>query len=585
MNSRCLLFLVATLLLCTPQSTLGWVYEGEDLGAEAVALDANGDVLVGSFGDVSTVIKLDRQSGTELWQYNAGPRVYDLATDGAGDVAVAADLDDSFFVSKVDGGTGTELWQQVLVGSAPSGLQRAHGVAFDPNGDVVAVGFVRNANATSSTPAFTVVKFGGTTGAVLWRVEIPGGNAREVVIDAAGDVYVAGTLSNRFVVVRLDRATGGEIWRTEVLGSADRGFAFAIALGGGGRVVAAGRLSEAFNSDIAVVTLDGGTGAVDWMRRIDGPAGGSDQALSVDVDAAGDCLVAGQVDNGVTRHQPIALKLRGTSGEELWRYELVGTDTSSSVGSRFSAVVAGPAGDAFAAGFVYNINRLADFVVVRLDGSTGTVAWRNELDGSFAVDIAVDASGDPVAVGAFRHPLQHLAVVDMDGETGASGATEGRTFLAKDPGDPKKRLIKVLAKDGLIASPSPGSALDPRVTGATVRFLNPTTTEEATFFLPPGPGWKGLGNPPGDRGYRYKGGAGDACNTVSIRHRKQWKAVCRGKNGDVPFTLDEPSQGSLAASIQFGASAPQCTVFGGTVIKDEVGRFKAVKSAGGSDCP
>ena len=36
----------------------------------------------------------------------------------------------------------------------------------------------------------------------------------------------------------------------------------------------------------------------------------------------------------------------------------------------------------------------------------------------------------------------------------------------------------------------------------------------------------------------------------------------------VPFSLDEPSQGALAASIRLGTADPQCAVFGGDVSKD-----------------
>jgi hypothetical protein len=54
----------------------------------------------------------------------------------------------------------------------------------------------------------------------------------------------------------------------------------------------------------------------------------------------------------------------------------------------------------------------------------------------------------------------------------------------------------------------------------------------------------------------------------------------------IPFTLDEPRQGSLVVSVQFGAAEPQCTWFGGRVMSDQgtsnpgpTGIFKAKDAA------
>jgi hypothetical protein len=36
----------------------------------------------------------------------------------------------------------------------------------------------------------------------------------------------------------------------------------------------------------------------------------------------------------------------------------------------------------------------------------------------------------------------------------------------------------------------------------------------------------------------------------------------------MPFTLDEPTQGSLSVSVRFGSDLSQCALFGGTVVAD-----------------
>jgi hypothetical protein len=48
--------------------------------------------------------------------------------------------------------------------------------------------------------------------------------------------------------------------------------------------------------------------------------------------------------------------------------------------------------------------------------------------------------------------------------------------------------------------------------------------------------------------------------------RRLLRAACRGAG--IPFTLDEPAQGSLAASLALGASPAFCMEFGGAQRKD-----------------
>ncbi len=69
--------------------------------------------------------------------------------------------------------------------------------------------------------------------------------------------------------------------------------------------------------------------------------------------------------------------------------------------------------------------------------------------------------------------------------------------------------------------------------------------------------------------------------------------MCLGKLGDIPYTLDEESQGQVFVSVQLGQAPPLCMFFGGTVIKDAgvgfpspAGIFKAQNApAPTADCP
>jgi hypothetical protein len=99
----------------------------------------------------------------------------------------------------------------------------------------------------------------------------------------------------------------------------------------------------------------------------------------------------------------------------------------------------------------------------------------------------------------------------------------------------------VLVKTGKLAKfvskPPPGQTFnlptgpdDPTVSGGSLRIFDIGTpgAGDALFVLGAG-GWSGLGNPPGSKGFKYKGAgaAGDPCKLVLIKE-KVIKAVCKG---------------------------------------------------------
>lgn len=129
-----------------------------------------------------------------------------------------------------------------------------------------------------------------------------------------------------------------------------------------------------------------------------------------------------------------------------------------------------------------------------------------------------------------------------------------------------------------VAGPSaPGGsfvlpAADPTVDGGRLTFVDVdhAVGNDVLYDLPvqPAPlGWKGLGTPPGARGYRYRGAgnASDPCRIVLLR-RKVVKAVCRGAG----VTLTTPAAGTLAVVLTIGADGDRyCAAFGGTEVKND----------------
>ena len=92
-------------------------------------------------------------------------------------------------------------------------------VAVDGSGDVIAAGL---SNAPTGS-AFTVIKFRGSDGTVLWQQLIAVGDATSVAVDGSGDVIAAGSTGGDFTVMKLSGATGAELWRREIDGTASVG--------------------------------------------------------------------------------------------------------------------------------------------------------------------------------------------------------------------------------------------------------------------------------------------------------------------------------------------------------------------------
>lgn len=514
--------------------------------ARVVTVDSAGDVVAGgsfatppfSSQDELAVVKLDGSSGAELWTHvitETGMSLFkDLAVDASDDVIGSGRNGGVFSVFKLGGATGAEIWRTDI--DTFFGNQSANAIAIDAAGDVFAVGHVRD---ISLEEVLFVAKLDGSTGAVLWSVQEPvlDSTAEAVALDAGGDVIVGGQTSAEAVVIKFDGASGAELWRhstpTPYLGTAA-----AVAVDPAGDVLSAGRTNViAFHgSDLLVTKIDGATGAQLWQVMYDGTDVDSfDAARGIEVEASGDVVVGGEVDYDTTGRLVTLLRLDGATGAEVWSQSIDGTEAGGSL----RALDLDPSGNAVVAGVWSDKKRSHRFAAFKADGADGSIA-----------------------------------------------AIDGTKLAFRDGGESLKRRITFLLSGDLVQSPPPATDHDPRTAGATVRIWNPTTLEEATFSLPAGASWTAVGGPPGVKGYKYRDitGAGP-CTRLAVRPNKKLKVSCSGKTGNIPFTLDEPTQGSLAVSVQFGGAAPQCAVFGGDIPKDEPGQFKGRRADPAAACP
>ena len=543
-------------------------------GGTTSAVDAAGDVVVTGSVGVSTVVKLDGETSAQIWRQDLpGLGIADLATTGTSDVVGAGNTVD-FAVIKLAGGNGMELWRQEIDGLQPS-VDFATSVAIDGAGDVVAGGalVVEELPGFTDSTVFTVIKFDGDDGTELWRRQIGGdaefNHADEVAVDAAGNVIVIGQtgtgLNDRDgTVVKLAGSDGSVLWTTVLDGTVLED----LALDGAGNALLAG-----FDGDYLVIKLAAATGAELWSRALEGSEQEFDAAYAVAVDGAGDVIAGGYVRNGLTEADARIVKLDGDTGADIWSRDVSGPpNDDADIAMR---VVADGAGNIVVRG---RLNRAGegDLIILKLAGADGSELWRQLFDGTDpqtyrSNDLSVDSADNVVFADSIGKAGtdSDLVVMELDGLDGAVGPVSGQRLGVSDrAGDPGARRISGVARDVAIKTPPLGSAGDPVTNGGTLTLRNPTTSESATLSLPAG-SWEALGNPLGSRGYKYSdpNGTNGPCKSVFIKPGF-WRAVCIGRNGTIPFSLDEASQGSLELSLRLGASSPQCVRFGGTVRKD-----------------
>ncbi len=123
--------------------------------------------------------------------------------------------------------------------------------------------------------------------------------------------------------------------------------------------------------------------------------------------------------------------------------------------------------------------------------------------------------------------------------------------------------------------PAAGSGTDPTLAGATLSVGDLGLAGGSVQFVLDSSGWTGLGNPPGAKGFRYKGrddvldpDPKGTCKVVLLKE-KVVKAVCKGPLVD----LTTPFAGASFVEIALpgvGAVDRYCAEFGGTPVKNDL---------------
>ncbi|HXJ33714.1 MAG TPA: PQQ-binding-like beta-propeller repeat protein [Candidatus Eisenbacteria bacterium] len=200
---------------------------------------------------------------------------------------------------------------------------------------------------------------------------------------------------------------------------------------------------------IAALVFSTSTAARAWQARLSGTGSGEGSALAVTAAPGGDVVAGGFIDQTATGADFAVVRLASADGSELWRTVLAGpavhmppNETDEAV-----AVAIDPAGDVIAAGRTSSPGVDSQLTVVKLNGATGAIRWRQDAPATFQepVGLAVDPSGDVFVATTTVDPMsfesrmtlrRHAAQTGLPSWTYTGVQGEGVAVALHPSGDP-----------------------------------------------------------------------------------------------------------------------------------------------------
>jgi WD40 repeat protein len=287
--------------------------------------------------------------------------------------------------------SGAQLWVNRYNGPG-DGVDGARAEAVSPDGSVVFV-TGHSAGKTSGLDYLTQA-ISASTGVTVWtrRYNGPGnGDDQACCIAVSPDgstVYVTGSSegtggSQDYVTVAYDAASGAVDWSRRYNGPGggdDQAAGLAVSPDGSRVFVTGSSDGGATGLDYATESLDAATGAVQWVRRYNGPGSGPDTAAGIAASPDGSSVyVAGASDGAASAGQDYATEaLVAQTGAVRWVKRYNGPASGS---DRAVAVKVSPdSASVFITGSEATATQGDDVKTLAYNASTGAKIWTKTLN-------------------------------------------------------------------------------------------------------------------------------------------------------------------------------------------------------------
>lgn len=282
-----------------------------------------------------------------------------------------------------------------------------------------------------------------------------------------------------------------------------------------GRIAATGAIQMATGERAFLVEVYQHDGTLDWSQTIQGTAEGWDsEGLHIAVDALGNVVAVGIVHDtflvvdsarpstGQRRKAPVqaetfarpailAISFTGT-GTERWRTRLVSPFAGE---IRPHAIALDSVNNLLIAGSSDNAETGPDFLVAKLLGSDGNIAWQRLIDGgggyqdaalgvAFAPSANAGEQDDVVATGFLTDSdlISHFAVLKIDGDFGVANHWFSQVKLLNEPVNGGGTDVAVDAAGDVVAAGwiAPGQASE----FAVAKFSGATGAQDWLYRHP-----------------------------------------------------------------------------------------------------
>ncbi len=293
----------------------------------------------------------------------------------------------------------TPAWVARYNGPANS-ADEANALVLDGAGNVYVTGHSLGA---SSNRDFMTLKY-NTAGVRQWgaRHSAPVNNldeAKDIAVDASGNVYVAGFSygangNQDYFTIKYNSA-GARQWTARYNGPGNGDDKInALAADGAGNVFVTGHsLGANGNPDYATIKYSG-AGVLQWVARYNAPANKHDEAKSIVVDGAGNVYVTGNSYGANANHDYFTVKY-GSAGAQQWAARYNGPGNGD---DKANILTIDGAGSVYVTGHSLGSNGSQDYATIKYN-SAGVRQWVARYDAPAnstdeARGIAVDASGN-----------------------------------------------------------------------------------------------------------------------------------------------------------------------------------------------